>query len=136
MLIVLSHVLISMLILANNPVVVPEVARVEYVQVSRGAPAPRIERRVMRVTAYTNHDKGMNGRGITTSGEKAIEGRTIAAPDDIPLYSQIYIPALGMIYTVTDRGGAIKGDRLDLYFEKRSNAFEFGVQDLEVWIKY
>lgn len=133
--IVLIHVFIPMLILANNPVVVPDVSpKAAQVEVSRGE-EPRTEKRIMTVTAYTNKDKGMNGKGITTSGEKTIEGRTIAAPKEIPLGSEIYIPALDHTYTVVDRGGVIKGNRLDLYMDKRSDAFDFGVQDLEVWIR-
>ncbi len=95
---------------------------------------PRVERRVMRVTAYTSHDKGMNGKGLTASGERAVEGRTIAVPDSIPLGADIYIPALGKHYTATDRGGAIRGNRLDLYMESREDALELGVQEMEVWI--
>ena len=88
----------------------------------------------MRVTAYTAHDKGMNGKGITANGEHVQEGRTIATDPSIPFGTQMYIPALGKTYTVTDRGGAIHGDRLDLYMERRKDALEFGVQEMEVWI--
>ena len=48
-------------------------------QVSRGEPAQRIESKMMRVTAYTRSDKGMNGKGITADGEKALAGQTMAA---------------------------------------------------------
>lgn len=102
--------------------------------VSRGG-SQTIEHRVMRITAYTAKDKGMNGLGITASGEKAIEGVTVAAPPDIPFGTQIYVPALDKTYIVTDRGGAIKGNRLDLFIEDRKRALEFGVKDLEVLIK-
>ena len=104
-------------------------------QISRGEPAPTVERRVMRVTAYTKNDAGMNGRGITTSGVRVAEGQTIAADSSIPFGTEIYIPALGRTYTVTDRGGAIYSDRLDLYMEKRKDALRFGVQELEVFIR-
>lgn len=89
----------------------------------------------MRVSAYTSRDKSMNGQGITASGERAVEGRTVAADKSIPFGTEIYIPALGQMYVVTDRGGAIHGDRLDLYMERREDALRFGVQWLEVWIK-
>jgi 3D (Asp-Asp-Asp) domain-containing protein len=105
------------------------------VQISRGEPAPRIDSRVMKITDYTASDKGMNGKGITTSGERVLEGRTIAADIDIPFGSQIYIPDLNRTYIVTDRGGAIHGDRLDLYMENRKDAMKFGVQELEVFIR-
>lgn len=105
-------------------------------QISRGEPVLTIERRVMRVTAYTANDKGMNGRGITANGERAQEGRTIAAPKEIPLGSEIFIPDLGKTFVVTDRGGAIYNDRLDLFMEKRKDAMDFGVQYLEVWVRF
>lgn len=89
----------------------------------------------MIVTAYSANDRGMDGKGITANGEKVQEGRTIAADPSVPFGTQIYIPKLENTYTVTDRGGAIRGDRLDLYMENRSDAIEFGVWELEVWIK-
>lgn len=119
----------------------PRPLEVVEVGLSRGEPEPRVERRVMRVTAYTNgyestgKHPGHPAYGITASGERTKEGRTIAAPPEIPLYTQIYIPSLGQTYTVTDRGGAIRGDRLDLFIEDLDRALEWGVQDLEVWIR-
>lgn len=110
------------------------VPMVAVAQVSRGS-EPRIERRVMRVTAYTSRDRGMDGRGITKSGERVQEGRTIAADQSIPFGTEIFIPALGKTFVVCDRGGAISRGRLDLYMEKRSDAFEFGVRELEVFIR-
>ena len=99
-------------------------------------PEPEPEdRRVMKITAYTKNDKGMNGKGITTNGEMVQEGRTIAADRSIPFGTEIYIPELGEQFVVTDRGGAIKGDRLDLFMESRKDAMEFGVRDLEVVIR-
>ena len=105
-------------------------------QVSRGEPAQRVERRMMRVTAYTRRDKGMNGKGITANGEKTLEGRTIAADSSIPFGTQIYIPTLGKTFTVTDRGSSITADKLDMYMESRKDAMKFGARELEVRIKY
>ena len=94
------------------------------------------DRRVMKITAYTKNDKGMDGLGITTSGERVQEGRTMAAGPSLPFGTEVYIPALDHTYTIVDRGGAIKGNRLDLYMEQYDDAMEFGVQDLEAVIKY
>ncbi|HEY8911011.1 MAG TPA: 3D domain-containing protein [Desulfosporosinus sp.] len=105
-------------------------------QVSRGEPAQKIESRMMRVTAYTGCDKGMNGKNVTANGEKALEGQTLAADPSIPFGTQIYIPALGKTFTVTDRGGAITGNRLDMYMDSQIDALEFGNRELEVRIKY
>ncbi|WP_242831021.1 3D domain-containing protein [Desulfosporosinus meridiei] len=89
----------------------------------------------MIVTAYTANDRGRDGKGITASGEPVKEGWTIAADPSLPFGTKIYIPKLEHTYTVTDRGGAIRGNRLDLYMEKRSDAIEFGIWELEVWIE-
>lgn len=104
------------------------------ISVNRGE-SPKIERRLMKVTAYTANDKGMDGKGITANGEQVQEGRTIAADPSVPFGTMIYIPKLENTYTVTDRGGAIHGNKLDIYMENRSDAIGFGVRELEVWIK-
>jgi len=104
--------------------------------VSRGEPAQKVENRVMRVSAYTLSDKDMNGKGITASGEKVLEGRTIAADSSLPFGTQIYIPELGKTYTVTDRGRGITLDQLDVYIESLNDALKFGTRELEVQIKY
>ena len=36
---------------------------------------------------------------------------------------------------ISDRGGAIHDNRLDMYMEHRADAIEFGVQHLEVIIR-
>ncbi len=105
-------------------------------KVISSVPEPVIQSRVMTVTAYTKNDPGMDGRGITNNEEMVQEGRTIAADPTIPFGSHIHIPALNHTYVVVDRGSAIEGNRLDLYMENRSDAIEFGVQELEVFIKY
>jgi rare lipoprotein A len=135
-------VLLALVLVTPSKALAPELPNVpaesiklETRQISRGGPSPKIEHRIMRITAYTKNDPGMDGRGITTSEEPVQEGITIAAPPEIPFGTQIYIPSLNRTYTVTDHGGAIKGNRLDLYMEKRSDALEFGVQELEVWIR-
>jgi 3D (Asp-Asp-Asp) domain-containing protein len=102
--------------------------------ISRGV-TESVERRVMTVSAYTKSDFGMNGKGLTASGTHVLQGRTVAADRSIPFDTRISIPALGMTLTVEDRGAAIKGNRLDLYMDKREDALAFGVKKLEVFIR-
>ena len=71
--------------------------------------------------------------GITASGIKAVEGVTIAADTSVlPLGTQVVID--DNIYTVQDRGGAIKGNRIDVYFDTHEKALEFGRQTKEITI--
>ena len=71
--------------------------------------------------------------GITASGVKATEGVTVAADTSIlPFGTKIFID--GHEYTVQDRGGAIKGNRIDVYFDTHQEALDFGVQYKEIYI--
>lgn len=71
--------------------------------------------------------------GITASGEKAMQGVTVAMNRSIPFGTKIYIEGVGE-RIVQDRGGAIKGNRIDLYFENHQSALNFGRQTKEVTI--
>lgn len=78
-------------------------------------------------------DENGNVQVITASGELAVEGTTIAADTSIlPFGTKIIIN--GNTYIVQDTGSAIKGRRIDVYFENHDDALEFGVQQLEVFL--
>ena len=63
--------------------------------------------------------------GITASGTKATVGRTIAAPSSYSFGTKIELEGLGT-YIVEDRGGAIQGNKIDVYFTSHSEALAFG----------
>ena len=87
----------------------------------------------MVVTAYCPCRKCCGKTdGITASGVKAKQGVTVAADTRFPFGTKLEID--GKIYTVQDRGGAIKGNRIDLYFESHQSALNFGRQTKEVTI--
>ena len=70
--------------------------------------------------------------GVTASGTKATEGRTIAAdPDVLPIGSVVVID--GHTYTVEDVGGAIKGKRIDIFMNSHEEALQAGVRTAEVF---
>ena len=63
--------------------------------------------------------------GITASGTRATAGRTIAADTSrFPFGTKLKFN--GNTYTVEDRGGAIRGNRIDLYFSSHSEALAWG----------
>lgn len=68
----------------------------------------------------------------TSSGTIPEEGRTISADWDVlPKGSEVVIN--GHPYIVEDTGGAIKGHRIDIYFESHEAALEFGVQEVDIY---
>ena len=75
------------------------------------------------------------GNGITASGAKAVSGITIAADTSIiPMGSYVYIEGVG-VRIVQDRGGGIKGNKLDIFVDKHDEALEKAVlRDADVWI--
>lgn len=81
-----------------------------------------------RVTAYCPCKIccGRFSDGITASGAKA-EGKLIAAPKSIPFGTWIDIEGYGYA-EVLDRGGAIKGKRLDVFFPTHQEALNWGVR--------
>lgn len=84
-------------------------------------------------TAYSPDDPGVNH--CTATGTCPEEGRTVAVdPRVIPYGSRIYIPGYGW-RIAEDTGGAIKGSRIDLYFEKRQAALNFGRQKIEILVQ-
>ena len=69
--------------------------------------------------------------GITASGVRAKEGVTVAADAALPFGTKILID--DHEYIVQDRGGAIKGNKIDIFFDNHQEALEFGVQYKEIF---
>lgn len=82
-----------------------------------------------------NRPTDENGNPIvyTSTGAIAEAGTTIAVdPSIIPYGSKVKIN--GHTYIAQDCGGAIKGNRIDVYFDAHQDALQFGVQTAEVLI--
>ena len=72
--------------------------------------------------------------GITATGTKATAGRTIAVdPRKIPYGTEVII--YGHTYIAEDCGGAIKSNKIDIFFNSHAEALKFGVQYAEVFVK-
>ena len=84
-----------------------------------------------KVTAYTPYDTGCNG--ITATGSKAGYGVVAVDPSIIPLGSQVYVPGYG-VAIAADTGGAIKGNRIDVCYASKSEAYNWGVRNVSVYV--
>ena len=91
--------------------------------------------KVYKVTAYCSCSRccGSHANGYTASGTKATAGRTVAAPSNLSYGTKLLIN--GRQYTVEDRGGAINGNRIDVYVNSHSEALAWGVRYLPVEIQ-
>lgn len=91
---------------------------------------PEYEWITIKATAYCPCSKCCGkSDGITASGVAATSGHTIAAPKTYPFGTQMEIN--GIVYTVEDRGGAIQGNKIDIFFDTHWEAQQFGVQTLD-----
>lgn len=88
-------------------------------------------------TAYTKTDAGCDD--ITATGSQVRTGVVAVDPTVIPYGTRMFIVANDGSYiyglsTAEDCGGAIIGNRLDLYFETEDECWEFGIRDCTVFI--
>lgn len=76
------------------------------------------------MTAYSSGESGVGTR--TATGTRVTEGRTIAVdPGIIPLGWWVYIEGVGF-RRAEDTGGAIKGNKIDIYYDSLQRARNFG----------
>lgn len=95
----------------------------------------------MLVTAYSPDERscGKWADGITASGYSVwTNGMKLVAADEsiLPFGSLVSIPGYddGGVVPVLDRGGAIKGHRLDVLYATHERALQWGAQNLEVTV--
>ena len=70
---------------------------------------------------------------IFLAGTLAHWGTVAVDPSVIPLYSRLYIPGYGFA-VAGDTGGAIVGNRIDLFFPSYSDAIRFGRRTVTVYV--
>lgn len=118
----------------SEQVIVTE--RVKYIEVP--APTPElteISLGMFETTAYCPCVKCCGkSDGITATGTKATARRTIAVdPNIIPYGTEVIID--GNTYVAEDCGGAIKGNKIDIYFDSHQTALQYGRRNVEVFIQ-
>lgn len=93
---------------------------------------------IFRVSAYCceNYPHICNDGDATktSTGTTPTPGRTIAVdPDVIPYGTEVQIN--GHTYIAEDCGGGISGKEIDICFLLHDNALDFGIQNIEVFVK-
>lgn len=82
----------------------------------------------VRATAYANDY-------ITSTGKKPRPYHTIAVdPKVIPYGTRVYIPEFNKVFIAEDCGGAIKGNRIDIYMNNEKECRQWGVRDITIII--
>lgn len=122
---------------------VNKIVQVNKVVTSRGMAASRtsatpnatanagVGGQIYKITAYCPCAKCCGKtNGMTAAGTRATAGRTVAASGKYAFGTKLNIN--GHIYTVEDRGGAIQGNKIDIFVNSHSEALAWGVRYLPV----
>ncbi|RDY29680.1 DUF348 domain-containing protein [Romboutsia weinsteinii] len=78
-------------------------------------------------TAYT-------GDGITSTGTKPKWGTIAVDPSIIPYGTKVYIPQFDMTFIAEDTGGAIKGNKIDIFMNDETTVYNWGRKTIDIYI--
>ena len=115
---------------------VDKIVQVQKKVTSRSSTLPRVSSNstggtVYKITAYCPCSKCCGKTsGRTASGTTATAGRTVAASSKFAFGTKLNIG--GHVYTVEDRGGAINGNKIDIFVNSHAEALQWGVRYLNV----
>ncbi len=112
---------------------------------SRGRPLRYQKVYIMRATAYDLSFQSCGKYpdhpeyGITYSGTQARPGVVAVDPRVVKLGSKLYIESMDRMpdygfAKAEDTGSAIKGNRVDLFIENRTQALRYGVRTVKVYV--
>ena len=94
-------------------------------------------------SAYSPNNAASEYNGLTYMGTKVRPGVIAVDPNVIPLGSKVFItgynnpllPAGGFVATAEDTGGAIKGNRIDIFLNgTEEQVLNFGMQNVKVYV--
>lgn len=74
------------------------------------------------------------GDGITSTGTKPKWGTIAVDPRVIPYGTKVYIPQFDMTFTAEDCGGAIKGNKIDIFMMSESQCYDWGRKTIDIYI--
>lgn len=132
----------------TEPITLPEPITVEFSEPVELVKEPElINLGEFKLTAYCScskccdewaNDRPVDEYGneivIGGSGEVLTAGYSVAVDTSVIPYGTVLL-INGQEYEAMDCGGAIKGNRIDVYFNNHSDALEFGVQYADVIIR-
>jgi 3D (Asp-Asp-Asp) domain-containing protein len=108
--------------------------------IAKPAATAKTRQVMMEVTAYCPCTKccGPKAQGITASGKRVSynAGRFVAADRSMKFGTKLVIPGYhnAQPVEVLDRGGAIKGNKLDVFFATHKEALKWGRQHVMVTV--
>lgn len=75
-----------------------------------------------------------SGDTITSTGTKPRWGVIAVDPRVIPYGTKVYIPKFEMTFVAEDCGGAIKGNKIDIFMGNESQVYNWGRRNIDIYI--
>jgi uncharacterized protein YabE (DUF348 family) len=109
--------------------------KVIVAQVSRGSSEPAGKEFYVSSTAYTANCNGCSGYTATGINLRANPNMKVIAVDPrvIPLGTKVYVEGYGYAIAA-DKGSAIKGNKIDVFFASKSDAYRWGRKTVKIKI--
>jgi 3D (Asp-Asp-Asp) domain-containing protein len=104
------------------------IAQPQYLEIEKN-----IEWFYFVATGYSANDASQGTGQKTATGKDVFEGIVAVDPKIIPYGTKIEIKGNGY-FVAEDCGAKIKGNRVDIYFDSKADAKEFGKQG--VWVRF
>ena len=78
-------------------------------------------------TAYT-------GYSTTSTRQKPVWGTIAVDPKVIPYGTKVYIPKFNKVFIANNTGGAIKGNKIDIFMNTKKECYSWGRKNIEIHI--
>ncbi|MDW7998455.1 MAG: 3D domain-containing protein [Thermodesulfovibrio sp.] len=88
----------------------------------------------VKATAYSSCIEECDSTPFITASGAKVRWGIIAMDKRYKFGTKVYIPFFKKTFVVLDRGGAIKGNRIDIWFPSKEEAKKFGVKNLIVYV--
>lgn len=75
-----------------------------------------------------------SGDTVTSTGTKPKWGTIAVDPSVIPYGTKVYIPQFGQTFIAEDCGGAIKGNKIDIFMNDESTVKNWGRKTIDIYI--
>ena len=71
---------------------------------------------------------------ITSTGTKPRWGVIAVDPNVIPYGTKVYIPQFNQVFVAEDTGSAIKGNKIDIFMNSKSEALNWGRRNIDIYV--
>lgn len=113
----------EVVLVETDPIIIHKIQEVEK----------EVEWYYFDATGYSANDPKQGTNSTTATGKEIRKGMIAVDPKVVPLGTMVEIKDMGT-FIAEDTGGKIRGNRIDIYFESKEEARQFGKQG--IWVKF